>query len=148
MKKGKRFISIKTKLLSIILPVVIVIIVVLTGLSYSVSKDVIEQNAHELLETSVKGQAAKIEAWLDRNLTSFQVEKQALERMEFDKEQMQAYLDAYYNFDSNYPNGICLADTQGRLHQSSGGEEESEKAAEPVPGQALRRPQPDSRLAG
>lgn len=131
MKKGKRFISIKTKLLSIILPVVIVIIVGLTGLSYSVSKDVIEQNAHELLETSVKGQAAKIEAWLDRNLTSFQVEKQALERMEFDKEQMQAYLDAYYNFDSNYPNGICLADTQGRLHQSSGGEEESEKAAEP-----------------
>lgn len=131
MKKGKRFISIKTKLLSIILPVVIVIIVVLTGLSYSVSKDVIERNAHELLETSVKGQAAKIEAWLDQNLTSFQVEKQALERMEFDKEQMQAYLDAYYNFDSNYPNGICLADTQGRLYQSSDGEAEAEKAAKP-----------------
>lgn len=64
MKKGKRFISIKTKLLSIILPVVIIIMIVLTSLSYNVSKDVIQSNAQELLKTSVKGQAAEIEAWL------------------------------------------------------------------------------------
>lgn len=119
MKKRKRFISIKTKLLSIILPVVIVIMIVLTSLSYNVSKGVIQSNAQELLETSVKGQAAQIEAWLNQNLTSFQVEKRALEQMEFDEGQLQAYLNAYQGFDSNYPNGISLADTSGRIYQAS-----------------------------
>lgn len=117
-KKGKRYISIKAKLLSIILPVVIVIMIVLTGLSYNVSKGVIQSNAQKLLETSVKGQAAQIEAWLNQNLTSFQVEKQALEKMNFDEEQIQAYLNAYLGFDSNYPNGICLADTSGRIYEA------------------------------
>lgn len=118
MKKGKRFISIKTKLLSIILPVVIIIMIVLTSLSYNVSKDVIQSNAQELLKTSVKGQAAEIEAWLNQNLTSFSVEKQALEQMGFDEEQIQTYLNAYYKFDSNYPNGICLANADGQIYQA------------------------------
>lgn len=125
MKKGKRFISIKTKLLSVILPVVIVIMIVLTGLSYNVSKGVIQSNAQELLETSVKGQAAEIEAWLNQNLTSFHVEKQAIEQMGFHEEQLQAYLNAYQGFDSNYPNGICLADTSGKVYQASTTEEVS-----------------------
>ena len=119
MKKRETFVSIKTKLLSIILPVVVMIMVVLTGLSYHVSKDVIQSNAQELLKTSVKGQAAEIEAWLNQNLTSFQVEKRALEQMEFEEQQLQAYLDAYYGFDSNYPNGICLANADGRIYQAS-----------------------------
>ena len=123
MEKGKRFISIKTKLLSIILPVVIVIMIVLTSLSYNVSKDVIQSNAQELLETSVKGQAAEIEAWLNQNLTSFSVEKQALEQMKFDEKQIQTYLNAYYGFDSNYPNGICLANTDGKIYQAAAAKE-------------------------
>ncbi len=118
MKKKKRFISIKTKLLCAILPMVILIIVALTGLSYYVSKDVIESNAQELLQTSVKGQAAKIEAWLNQNLTSFQVQKKAIEQMGFDEKQLQAYLNAYYGFDSNYPNGICVASKNGEIYQA------------------------------
>ena len=39
--------------------------------------------------------------------------------MEFDEEQLQAYLSAYQGFDSNYPNGISLADTSGRIYQAS-----------------------------
>ncbi len=52
MKKEKqdqgKFISIKAKLLGIILPVVIVIVIVLVSLSYHVSKKVIQSNAEEL----------------------------------------------------------------------------------------------------
>lgn len=43
-----KFISIKAKLLGIILPVVIVIVIVLVSLSYHVSKKVIQSNAEEL----------------------------------------------------------------------------------------------------
>ncbi len=108
-------VSIKTKLLGIILPVIIVIIVVLTSLSYYVSKNVIKSNAQDLLKTSVESQVLEIEAWLNQNLISFSVGKQAIERMNFDEKQLQAFLDAYYGFDSNYPKGFYIADKNGRL---------------------------------
>ena len=80
-KKERGFVSIKTKLLGVILPIVGIIVIVLAGLSYHVSKKVIKSDAEGLLETSVKSQASDIEAWLNQNLTSFQVEKQALEKL-------------------------------------------------------------------
>ena len=120
MKKEKqeqgKFISIKTKLLGIILPVVIVIVIVLAGLSYRVSKNVIKSNAEELLETSVESQTTEIEAWLNQNLTSFNVQKQALEWMDFDDDQMQTFLDAYCDFDGNYPSGVYVADIDGTFY--------------------------------
>lgn len=110
------FISIKAKLLGIILPVVIVIVAVLAGLSYHVSKEIIQADAEELLKMSVESQAAEIEAWLDQNLTSFNVQKQALEWMDFDEKEMQTFLDAYCDFDGNYPAGVYVADTDGRFY--------------------------------
>lgn len=121
-KPGK-FVSIKTKLLGIILPVVITIVAVLTGLSYIVSKSVIKENAEELLKTSVKGQASDIEAWLDQNLQSFRVAKQALERMDFNEEQLQTFLDAYHGFDSNYPDGLYIADGDGTFYCAEAAQE-------------------------
>ncbi|MDE7477570.1 MAG: hypothetical protein K2M91_06430, partial [Lachnospiraceae bacterium] len=115
-QKQGMYVSIKTRLLGIILPVVIVIVVVLTSLSYYVSKNVIQSNAEELLKTSVESQVAEIEAWLEQNLKSFNVQKQALEWMSFDEEQMQSFLDAYNGFDSNYPNGLRIADMDGTLY--------------------------------
>ncbi len=116
MKKGG-LVSIKSKLLFIILPVVIIIIIVLTSLSYHVSKSVIKSNAEDLLRTSVESQASEIESWLDQNLTSFQVEKQALEWMMFDEEHLQTFLDSYCGFDSNYPGGIYIAYEDGTLYR-------------------------------
>lgn len=111
-----RFISIKAKLLGIILPVVVVIVAVLAGLSYHVSKKIIQADAEELLRMSVESQAAEIEAWLNQNLTSFNVQKQALEWMDFDEDQMQTFLDAYCGFDGNYPAGVYVADTDGKFY--------------------------------
>ncbi|MBD5458357.1 MAG: hypothetical protein HDR27_07285, partial [Lachnospiraceae bacterium] len=117
MKKEKqdrrRFVSIKAKLLGIILPVVIMIVVVLASLSYQVSKKIIKANAEELLEMSVESQAAELEAWLNQNLTAFNVQKQALEWIDFDEEQTQTFLDAYCGFDGNYSAGVYVADMNG-----------------------------------
>lgn len=111
-----KFISIKTKLLGVILPVVAVIIIVLVSLSYHESKKVIQSNAEKLLTTSVESQAAEIEAWMNQNLAAFNVQKQTLEWMDFDEEQLQTFLDAYHDFDGNYPNGVYVADADGRLY--------------------------------
>ena len=118
MKKEnqEQFISIKAKLLGIILPVVSIIVIVLAGSSYYVSKNVIKKNAEELLKSSVESQVTEIEAWLNQNLTSFNVQKQALEWMDFDDEQIQTFLDAYCGFDSNYPSGLYVADMDGTLY--------------------------------
>ncbi len=100
------------------MPVIFVIMTVLTGLSYYVSKSVIQSNAHDLLQTSVESQAAEMEAWLERNLVSVGVAKQAIEEMGFDDAQLQDFLDSYYNYDNNYSEGFYIADADGTLFQA------------------------------
>lgn len=100
------------------MPVIFVIMTVLTGLSYYVSKSVIQSNAHDLLQTSVESQAAEMEAWLERNLVSVGVAKQAVEEMGFDDAQLQDFLDSYYNYDNNYSEGFYIADADGTLFQA------------------------------
>lgn len=118
MTEKTKFISIKVKLLGIILPVIIIIMTVLTGLFYYVSKNVIQSNAHDLLQTSVESQASEMEAWLERNLVSVSVAKQAVEEMGFDDAQLQDFLDSYYNYDNNYSEGFYIADADGTLLQA------------------------------
>lgn len=129
----KNFISIKTKLLAIILPVMVFIIVVLISLSYYVSKNVVQSNAQKLLKTSVESQASEIEGWLDKNLDSFCMAKQAFEWVNLSDRQMQSFLDAYYGFNSNFPDGIYIADIEGRLYRGR-------KGAKPSQDIALREP--------
>lgn len=120
-KENKHFISIKTKLLGIILPVIIFIIIVLIGLSYYVSKKVITSNAQKLLTTSVESQVSEIEEWLDKNLASFCMAKQAIEWVDLNDKQTQSLLDSYYGFNSNFPGGIYIADMDGRLYKGREG---------------------------
>jgi len=81
MTKDDKVISIKVRLLGIILPVIIIIMLVLTGLSYYVSKKVIKADAHNLLQTSVESQAAAIEAWLNQNLVHYFFDTHILSRL-------------------------------------------------------------------
>lgn len=132
MTEKTKMISIKIKLLGIMLPMIILIMTVLTGLSYYVSKKAMQSNARKLLQTSVESQAAEMEAWLERNLVSVSVAKQAVEKMEFDDRQMQDFLDSYYNYDSNYSEGFYIAGRDGTFMQ-----------AKPVKSVELRAPDAD-----
>lgn len=77
--KKKSNISIKAKLLGIIIPVVIAIILILVFTAYHVSSGIIESYSQNLLESSVNSQASKIEAWLEENLASMQMAKTMIE---------------------------------------------------------------------
>lgn len=129
MKKDKT-ISIKAKLLGTIIPVVIVIVVVLVVVAYQISAGIIEDNAANLLKTSVGSQESKIEAWINENLASFQMAKKTIEDMHADDDQMQKILDGYYNYSENYPDGLYLADSDGKILKASKSTKEENNATD------------------
>lgn len=108
-------ISIKMKLLGTILPVVLAIVLGLVSISYVVSRDIITESAKNLLNTSIENQANQIEGWLNENLAMFQIVKHTVEQTNPDKEALQEMLNQYYNYNSNYPQGIYIADENGEV---------------------------------
>ncbi len=117
-----KIISIRTKLLGIILPVVIVIVVILVGISYSISRTTIEEAAENLLNTSVENQVSEIEAWLEENLSAIGSAKQSIETMGLSDIQLQQLLDGYYGYNDNFPQGLYVADADGNMMTATGSE--------------------------
>ena len=129
-KKGN--ISIKAKLLGIIIPVVIAIILILVFTAYHVSSGIIESYSKNLLESSVNSQASKIEAWLEENLASMQMAKNMIEKLHPDEAQLQTILDASCGYSENYPDGLFLADDNGSFLKGT-----DSKKKEPNPKESM-----------
>ncbi len=129
-KKGN--ISIKAKLLGIIIPVVIAIILILVFTAYHVSSGIIESYSKNLLESSVNNQASKIEAWLEENLASMQMAKTMIEKLHPDEAQLQTILDASCGYSENYPDGLFLADANGSFLKGT-----DSKKQEPNPKESM-----------
>lgn len=129
-KKGN--ISIKAKLLGIIIPVVIAIILILVFTAYHVSSGIIESYSKNLLESSVNSQASKIEAWLEENLASMQMAKNMIEKLHPDEAQLQTILDASCGYSENYPDGLFIADVNGNFSKGA-----DSKKQEPNPKESM-----------
>lgn len=129
-KKGN--ISIKAKLLGIIIPVVIAIILILVFTAYHVSSGIIENYSKNLLESSVGNQSSKIESWLDENLASMQMAKNMIEKLHPDEAQLQTILDASCGYSENYPDGLFLADANGSFLKGT-----DSKKQEPNPKESM-----------
>lgn len=130
--KKKSNISIKAKLLGIIIPVVIAIILILVFTAYHVSSGIIESYSKNLLESSVNSQASKIEAWLEENLASMQMAKNMIEKLHPNEAQLQTILDASCGYSENYPDGLFLADANGSFLKGT-----DSKKQEPNPKESM-----------
>ena len=130
--KKKSNISIKAKLLGIIIPVVIAIILILVFTAYHVSSGIIESYSKNLLESSVNSQVSKIEAWLEENLASMQMAKTMIEKLHPDEAQLQTILDASCGYSENYPDGFFLADANGSFLKGT-----DSKKQEPNPKESM-----------
>lgn len=79
LKQGKQHekgvVSIKTKIIALVIPVIAVMIVVMISLSYKMSSNIIYKNASELLESSISYQSTSITSWLNENLSAFSIVK-------------------------------------------------------------------------
>lgn len=114
-QREKRSISIKTKIIGTIVPIIAILVVVMIVLSYSISSRIIQENATGLLESSISYQSASIAAWLDENLASFSIVKNSIEKTKPSDEELQGILDSCYGYNSNYPNGVYIADSEGNV---------------------------------
>lgn len=118
-QRQKRSVSIKTKIIGTIVPIIAILVVVMIILSYSISSSIIQENATGLLESSISYQSASIAAWLDENLASFSIVKNSIEKTKPSDEELQGILDACYGYDSNYPNGVYIADSAGNVMKAA-----------------------------
>ena len=114
-KNPEKMLSIKTKLLGTILPLTIIIVLVLTGISYFISKSIISSYSENLLSSSIENQSNEIEAWLNENLSSFQLAKKTIEQTKPDDAALKQILNGYCGFNDNYPDGLYIADENGTL---------------------------------
>ncbi|GKU23751.1 methyl-accepting chemotaxis protein [Clostridium folliculivorans] len=112
-KKSKS--SIKIKLLAIIIPLMAIAVSLLIIISYTKSKTIITNSANDLLETSSKKQVNQIDSWLNENLASFSSIKASIENTQLNDSQLQGLLNNSYGYNSNYPEGIYIADENGKL---------------------------------
>lgn len=113
--ESKRRVSIKTKLLGIIIPMMAITLTLLIVISYYKSKGIITNSANELLQTSTKKQVDQIEGWLKQNLAGFESAKTAIEGTALNDNDLQSLLNKYYGYNSNYPDGLYIAEESGKL---------------------------------
>lgn len=118
IKEKRGIISIRMKLLAIIVPIVILLMVAMVLVAYNTSAGIIENYSKNLLESSVGNQSSHIEGWLNENIEALQAVKTALESIRPEGEQLQSILDTYYNYNSNYPQGLYIADEDGKVYKA------------------------------
>lgn len=122
-KKSNTKISIETKIIGTIVPVVTILIVVMILLSYTISGKIISNNATSLLDSSISYQSESIAGWLNENLAAFSMAKQTIEQTKASGAELQKLLDSYYEYNANYPNGLYVADEEGNVIKASKSEQ-------------------------
>lgn len=128
-ENSKKIHSIKAKLLGTILPLTIIIVLLLTGTSYYISKAIITNYSMNLLNSSIENQSNEIEAWLNDKLSAFQIVKATIEGMKPNSGQLQILLNEYYGYNDSYPDGLYVADANGRMLIAEGS---SKKESNPI----------------
>ena len=119
-QRKEKMISMRAKLLGTILPVVVQMVLLLVGFSYYISKKIITNYSKNLLNSSIQNQANEIESWLNENLSAFQIVKQTIEGVNPDDNEMQGILNQYYGYDADYPEGLYIADENGKMMMAEG----------------------------
>ena len=117
MRRKTRKIS--SKLLTFIIPVVVLTVLALVIIAASISKNRMTEMAKETLESSIANQADNIEAWLDENLEYFNTVKHTMEAQNPDEDEIVSFLDMYYGFNSNSPNGFYIGTADGKFYKAS-----------------------------
>lgn len=124
-QRKQKIVSIKAKLLGTMIPVTVIAVLCLILISYFVSRNIIKQSAENLLTSSISNQGSQIEDWLNQNLSSFEMIKHTIETTNMDNTQIQTLFNQYYDYNSNYPEGLYIGSSDGSLIKAS----ESQKSS-------------------
>ena len=116
---GRKTRKISSKLLTFIIPVVVLTVLALVIIAATISKNRMTEMATETLESSISNQADNIEAWLEENLEYFNTVKHTIEAQKPRESELVAFLDPYYGFNSNSPEGFYIGTSDGKFYKAS-----------------------------
>ena len=119
MAKQKKQGSIRGKVLFSIVPVVVILVLVLVGISTVISRSRLEEMAKNQLNSSITNQTDNIESWMNENLTFFSTAKTTIEQLKPDEAGLQLLLDTYYGSNSAAPDGLYIATQSGAYYKAS-----------------------------
>lgn len=119
-KKAERVISIRTKLILLIIPVTVAIVALLVIVSAQMSKKRMKAMSEAQLDSSIANQADSIEAWLKQNLEFFSTAKAAIEAAQpKTPDQLKDLLNVYYGQNKSCPNGLYVAGSDGKYFKAT-----------------------------
>ena len=106
--KVKYLSSMKSKLIMIISPIVILVIAVLLILTYSKAQQIIVEYADELVESVTASNGHEIEIWSKDILSGLDQIQNTIDVVDLDEEQFMNYLKSTMNKNDSYPNGVYV----------------------------------------
>ena len=120
--KVKYLHSMKTRLISIISPIVIVIIAILLVLTYSKSKAIIVSYANQLVESITISNQHEIEIWSKDILSGLNQIQNTMNTVSLDTEEILPYLTSTMKKNDSYPNGVYVGMENQEFFDPSGWE--------------------------
>lgn len=114
-RTGKAKISIKVKLLGVLIPTVVIVIAAIVFLVYSNTQKIILEKSESVLETSAKSVQEQVSGWMSETITALNVERDALEYFDLDEEERLDYIKHTAGQYDSFPAGIYIATKQGEL---------------------------------
>lgn len=118
-KVSKSKISIKVKLLCMLLPVVICIIGLILLLIYGNTSGIILRQSEMILQTSTESVVNKVSAWMNETITALDMERDTLQYFSMDAEEELEYIKHTADRYESFPAGIYVATTDGELKHAS-----------------------------
>lgn len=119
-KTKEKVMSVKTRLLVILIPCIAVAIASLIVVFYIFVAKQMKSMSEDMLESSVQSQEKQIEAWLSEKLSAFQMVKRDIEGETRTDEELQEMLGLYVGYEADYPDGLYIADSKGNLLTGAG----------------------------
>ncbi len=107
-RKNIRFVSIKAKLIFIIVPLVIATIGVILAITFTHSKGIIVDYANKLVQSLTVSNANEVETWSQEILSSLNQVQNTLDSVEMDKATLMKYLNTTMNQNESNAGGVYV----------------------------------------
>lgn len=111
--KSKR--SIKSKLILMIAPLVVLAIGTLLMIIYTSSKKIIVDYANQLVESSTRSNANELETWSQEIISSLNQVQNTLNNIELDNDNLMKYLKTTMNQNESFANGVYVGTDKQEL---------------------------------
>ena len=115
-------IGLRAKLLSGILPFIILAFGITVIIAYTSSKEMLENKSKSLLEAQAQAAANDVTAWKNKNISVLDEALNTIEYMNFKEDDILKFQNSYIGTYEDFPNGIYVGLSNGDIIDATGWE--------------------------